>query len=181
MAHTHSRRKFLLSAPLAAAVVSPLNPLADTLLRASAAGAGAGESGPAGPFQVFTAETMASTLKGVEATNGTKDLITSPEVAKTLTVAMNAEEKKAGKEFEYHAHRDHIFQVLEGETKYELGGTPKNARETKPGEWQAPESEGFQTVTLKKGDYLTVPRMTPHKRITDGKVSLLLISSTSPA
>ncbi len=175
MAHTHSRRTFLLSAPLAAAAVSPLHALA------SAGAPSAAESGPAGPIQVFTAETMVGALKEVESSNGTKDLITSPEVAKTLTVTISSEEKKAGKEFEYHAHRDHVFQVLDGETKYELGGTPKNSHQTKLGEWLAPESEGFQTVTLKKGDYLTIPRMTPHKRITEGKVSLLLISSTTPA
>jgi len=34
-------------------------------------------------------------------------------------------------------------------------------------------------VVLKKGDYLSVPRNTPHKRITEGKVSLLLISANS--
>ena len=175
MAHTQTRRNFLLTAPLAVAAVSPLNPLSDTLLHASSAAAG--EAAPAGPFQVLNAATVASTMKDVEATNGTKDLISSAEVGKTLQVAMNAETKKVAKEFEYHAHRDHVFQVLEGETKYELGGTPKNARETKPGEWLAPESEGFTTVMLKKGDYLTVPRMTPHKRITDGSVTLLLISS----
>lgn len=174
MAHKQTRRNFLLTAPLAAAVASPLT---DTLLHASPAGGGADEAGPAGPFQVLTAATMASTMKGVEASNGTKDLISSPEVGKTLQVAMNAETKKVAKEFEYHAHRDHVFQVLEGETKYEIGGTPKNSRMTKPGEWLAPESEGFKTVILKKGDYLTVPRMTPHKRITDGSVTLLLISS----
>jgi mannose-6-phosphate isomerase-like protein (cupin superfamily) len=176
MAHTHSRRTFLLSAPLAAAAVSPLHALAS-----AGAPSAAAEAGPAGPIQVFTAETMAGMVKEVEASNATKDLITSPEVAKTLTIAMNSEEKKIAKEFEYHAHRDHVFQVLDGETKYELGGTPKNSRQTKPGEWLAPESEGFQTVMLKKGDYLTVPRMTPHKRITEGKVTLLLISSTTPA
>ena len=87
------------------------------------------------------------------------------------------EVNKIAKEFEYHAKRDHVFQVLAGETKYELGGTPKTPRETKPGEFLAPESEGHKTVMLKQGDYLFVPRMTPHRRITDGSVSLLLISA----
>jgi quercetin dioxygenase-like cupin family protein len=120
---------------------------------------------------------MESELKGVEASHGTKNLVTSPA---TLMV-ISEETKKAAKEFEWHAQRDHVFQVLDGETKYELGGTPKNARETKPGEWLAPESEGARTVVLKQGDYLFVPRMTPHKRTTDGTVSLLLISSQTPA
>lgn len=119
---------------------------------------------------------MANELKAVQANNGTKNLLTSPG---TLMI-INEETKKAGKEFEWHQTRDHVFQVLDGETKYELGGTPKGAHETKPGEWLAPESEGAKTVELKKGDYLFIPRMTPHRRVTDRSVSLLLISSQIP-
>jgi len=96
-----------------------------------------------------------------------------------MTITINEESKKAAKEFEYHAHRDHVFQVLDGTTRYELGGTPKNARQTRPGEWLAPESEGATTITLNKGDMLVVPRMTPHKRTTEGTVSLLLINATT--
>lgn len=177
MANVQTRRNFLLTAPLAAAVVSPLT---DTFVRASTGvpeGAQSGDVNGGGPFQVFSAETMAGDLTAVQGTHGTKNLVTSPG---TLMV-ISDETKKAGKEFEWHATRDHIFQVLDGETKYELGGTPKGAHETKPGEWLAPESEGAKTVMLKKGDYLFIPRMTPHKRTTDGSVSLLLISSQIPA
>ncbi|WP_263365128.1 cupin domain-containing protein [Edaphobacter bradus] len=179
MANKQTRRNFLLTAPLAAAVAVPMT---DTLLRASTAVAEGGQSGVVGgaaTFQVFSAQSIEGLVKGFEAAPGSKDLITAKDVAVTMTVS--AEEKKAAKEFEYHAHRDHVFQVLDGSTRYELGGTPKNTRETKPGEWLAPESEGFTTVTLNKGDYLSVPRMTPHRRITEGTVSLLLISATTPA
>ena len=174
MANTKTRRNFLLTASAAVAA----SPLADTLLRASTGGGQSGtvETGAA-TFQLFPAATMESEFKAVQATHGTKNLVTSPG---TLMV-INEETKKAAKEFEWHAHRDHIFQVLDGETKYELGGTPKNGRETKPGEWLAPESEGAKTVVLKKGDYLFVPRMTPHKRTTDGSVSLLLITAVTPS
>jgi mannose-6-phosphate isomerase-like protein (cupin superfamily) len=173
MANKPTRRNFLLTAPIAAAAASPL---ADTMLRASTAGAvGQGGDAPL-PIQVFTAADMAGEAKGVQAAHSTKSLVTSPA---TLMV-INEETKKAGKEFEWHATRDHVFQVLDGETKYELGGTPKGAHQTKPGEWLAPESEGAKTVMLKKGDYLFVPRMTPHKRSTDGSVTLLLISSQNP-
>lgn len=179
MANVQTRRNFLLTAPVAAAVALPLT---DTLLRASTAVAEGGQSGVVGggaTFQVFRAQEMEGLVKGFEATPGQKDLIPPAGVAISMTVS--AETKKAGKEFEYHAHRDHVFQVLDGTTKYEVGGTPKNARETKPGEWLAPESEGFTTITLNKGDYLSIPRMTPHKRITDETVSLLLISATTGA
>jgi mannose-6-phosphate isomerase-like protein (cupin superfamily) len=116
-------------------------------------------------------------MKDVSASHGKKDLITSK--ATTMAMTINEETNKSGKEFEYHAHRDHVFQVLDGETKYELGGTPKNARQTGPGEWLAPESEGFKTVMLKKGDYLSIPRMTPHRRVTEKSVTLLLIAAQS--
>jgi quercetin dioxygenase-like cupin family protein len=175
MANVQTRRNFLLTAPIAAAAASPF---ANTMLRASTA-AGGGQSDTVGggtTFQVFSAEEMASEVKAVQANHGTKNLLTT---SGTLMI-INEETKKAGKEFEWHATRDHVFQVLDGETKYELGGTPKGAHETKPGEWLAPESEGAKTVMLKKGDYLFVPRNTPHKRTTDGSVSLLLISSQNP-
>ncbi|WP_260706014.1 cupin domain-containing protein [Edaphobacter flagellatus] len=174
MANKQTRRNFLLTAPIAAAVASPL---ADTMLRASTAGSAMGQVSDGSKVQVFTAAEMAGELKSVQANNGTKNLLTSPG---TLMI-INEETRKAAKEFEWHATRDHVFQVLDGETKYELGGTPKGTHETKPGEWLAPESEGARTVILKKGDYLFVPRMTPHKRTTEGSVSLLLISSQTPA
>ena len=169
MAHKQTRRNFLLTAPIAAVAVSPF---ADTMLRASS-----GDSASGSKIQVWTAAEMAGELKEVQENHGTKNLLTSPG---TLMI-LNEETKKAAKEFEWHATRDHVFQVLDGETQYELGGTPKGTHEVKPGEWLAPESEGAQTVFLKKGDYLFVPRMTPHKRTTKGSVSLLLISSQTPA
>ena len=173
MATKHTRRNFLLTAPIAAAAVSPF---ADAMLHASSAPA-MGQAADGSTIKVFTAGDMASELKGVQANHGTKNLLTTPG---TLMI-LNEESNKAAKEFEWHATRDHVFQVLDGETKYELGGTPKGAHQTKPGEWLAPESEGAKTVMLKKGDYLFVPRMTPHKRTTQGSVSLLLISSQTPA
>lgn len=175
MAHTQTRRNFLLTAPLAAAAAAPLT---DTLLHASpAAAGGGGQEVQTSGFQAFTASEIADVMKDVSASHGNKDLITSKVTAMTMTIS--EENNKSGKEFEYHAHRDHVFQVLDGETKYELGGTPKNARQTEPGEWLAPESEGFTTVTLKKGDYLSVPRMTPHRRVTEKSVTLLLIAARS--
>jgi mannose-6-phosphate isomerase-like protein (cupin superfamily) len=179
MANMQTRRNFLWTAPLAAAVTLPLT---DTLLHGSTAsleGGQAADAGPHTPFQVFPASTIESMVKSLEAAPGAKDIVSAKDIAVTMTVS--AEEKKAGKEFEFHEHRDHVFLVLDGTTRYEVGGTPKNARQTKPGEWLAPESEGFTAISLKKGDYLMIPRMTPHKRITDEMVSLMLISATTPS
>lgn len=175
MANVQTRRNFLRTAPIAAAALSATLPLTDTLLHAQAPAAEAAEGAT---FKVFPAATLEGMVKSLEEAPAAKDIVTG-KVGVSITIS--AEEKKAAKEFEYHQHRDHVFQVLDGSTQYELGGTPKNARQTKPGEWLAPESEGHTTITLNKGDMLVVPRMTPHKRTTEGTVSLLLINATSPA
>jgi mannose-6-phosphate isomerase-like protein (cupin superfamily) len=178
MVTEQTRRNFLRTAPLAAAIALPLT---DTLLHAQAPAPGqppAPEVTPPAPFQLFPAQTIADTIKTLQATPGNKDIVTAKglDVSMTFTV----EEKKAAKEFEFHQHRDHVFQIIEGTTVYQVGGTPQNARLIRPGEWLAPESEGATTITLKKGDMIMIPRMTPHKRSTEGKVSFLLINATTP-
>jgi len=165
MAKSQTRRSFLRSAPLAAAAAGL--PLSSMPILA--------EPAAPEPFQVFTAGKLAEAMKGVQAHPGNDNLFQN--AALPLTVVMTTEEKKAGKEFEYHEGRDHIFQILEGATTYELGGTPQNPRNTKPGEWLAPASQGAATVTLHKGDMLVVPRGTPHKRTTESSVTFILISA----
>jgi quercetin dioxygenase-like cupin family protein len=95
---------------------------------------------------------------------------------KTFTVVLTTENTKEGKEFEWHEGRDHIFQIIEGSTIYEVGGTPKNGRNIRPGEWLASECEGTTTYTLHKGDMLVLRRGTPHKRTTKDSVTFTLIS-----
>lgn len=168
MANVQTRRNFLWTAPLAAAVALPLT---DTLLHAAPP-----EAEPHATFKVFPAATLEGMVKSLEEAPAAKDIV---QGSVGVSITISAEEKKAAKEFEYHQHRDHVFQVLDGSTQYEVGGTPKNARQTKPGEWLAPESEGHTTITLNKGDMLVVPRMTPHKRTTEGTVSLLLINAAT--
>ena len=177
MANIQTRRDFLWSAPIAAAATLPL---IDTPLFASPVVSGGRQAATAessATFQVFPAQVIDSMVKTLQASPGAKDIVNAKGLAVSMTVS--AEEKKIAKEFEFHEHRDHVFQVLDGTTRYEVGGTPQNARQTKPGEWLAPSSEGFTVITLNKGDMLMVPRMTPHKRITEGKVSLLLINATT--
>ena len=178
MANVQTRRNFLWTAPLAAAVALPVLPAlasTDSLLHGSVPAADAGERAT---FQLFSAAMLEGMMKSLEEAPAATDLVTGKL---GVSITLSVEEKKAAQEFEYHAHRDHVFQVLDGTTRYEIGGTPKNARQTKPGEWLAPESEGATTITLNKGDMLVVPRMTPHKRTTEGSVSLLLIHATLPA
>lgn len=165
-----SRRSFLLTA--SAAATAGLT-LADALLFAAPA---AGQSAAAG-VQLFTAEKLDGEIKALHAAPANKTIVNGSNFVVLLTV----ETAKSAKEFEYHDGRDHVFYVLDGSTTYAIGGTPKGSHGTGPGEWLAPESEGATKMTLNKGDMLVIPRGTPHKRITEGTVTLLLVSPISAA
>ncbi len=166
MVNDPSRRTFLRTAPLAAAATLSLT---DTLL------AHAQSLTTPVPFQLFTAKSLEESAKALQAAPGNKTLVENKEIP--VTVVMTTETAKSAKEFEWHEGRDHIVQIIDGETLYQVGGTPKGGHNTKPAEWLAPESEGSTTYTLKKGDMLLIPRSTPHKRTTAGTVTLILIST----
>ncbi len=172
MAKTQTRRNFLRTAPLAAAVALPLT---DTLLHAEGQTPSTEIMLPKVPFVVASAQSIVDALKTLHAAPGNKDLVKAA-AGSAISANLTVEGKKAAAEFEFHSYKDHVFYVLEGSTHYMVGGTPKGAHVTGPGDWLAPDSEGFTTVALKKGDFLTVPRMTPHKRITEESVSLLQIN-----
>ena len=175
MAHNPTRRNFLRTAPLAAAITLPL-----TEKLALAAGVASVEMAAASePFQLFTAATLAEDTKVLHAKPGNNNLFEPKTLP--VTIGLTVEDKKSAKEFEWHEGRDHVLQVLEGSTIYEVGGTPKGGHSTKPGEWLAPASEGATTMTLHKGDMLVIPRGTPHKRSTEGSVTFTLISTTGNA
>jgi mannose-6-phosphate isomerase-like protein (cupin superfamily) len=174
MVNNHTRRNFLRTAPLAAAVALSAT---DTLALASDGGQGVAAAPE--PFQVFPAEKLADAMKALREKPGNDNLYESKTLP--LTIVLTTEEKKSAKEFEYHEGRDHIFLIVDGATKYELGGTPQGAHKTKPGEWLAPASEGATSLTLKKGDMLVIPRGTPHRRSTEGSVTFTLISTTGTA
>ena len=172
MAKNQTRRDFFLTAPLAAAATLSLS---ETALFASTGAAQATDAAPApGQFQLFTADTLQGYLKSLQALPGNHQL--SGSKSTPFTAVLTVETNKSAKEFEYHEHRDHIFQILEGSTQYQLGGTPQTPRNTAPGEWLAPGSEGARSVTLNKGDMLVIPRGMAHRRSTTGSVTLLLIS-----
>ncbi len=167
---TADRRSFLLSLPVATA--AGLAFAEASLFTASAPAQGAEASSD---FQVFRAQELQDDVKALKTNPGNKTLVDR----KSFTVALTTERSKTAPEFEWHEHRDHIFQILEGSTVYHLGGTPKGAHSTGPGEWLAPESEGAAVVTLNKGDMLAIPRGTPHRRSTAGSVTFMLISPQS--
>src|ERR1700733_6261180 len=168
------RREFLRAAPMAAAAGIAL--ANSSFLAPLAAGQTATAPGSAAAsmptFQVFTAQEIQVDEKALEASPGNNNLIQGKNFAVVLTV----ETAKSAKEFEWHEGRDHILQVLDGSTVYEVGGTPKGAHSEAAGEWHAPEAQGATTLTLNKGDMLVIPRGTPHKRSTAGTVTFTLIS-----
>jgi mannose-6-phosphate isomerase-like protein (cupin superfamily) len=171
---SRSRRRFLTTATAAATAGIALTDA--RLFAATGAGQSSGAAGSAG-FQLIKAEQIEADEKALQAAPGNKNFVTN----KNFVVVLTTETNKSAAEFEWHEERDHIFQILEGTTVYYLGGTPKNGRNTKPGEWLAPESEGAEAVTLNKGDMLVVPRGTPHKRTTTGSVTFTLISPQGTA
>jgi quercetin dioxygenase-like cupin family protein len=172
MAINSSRRNFLKASPLAAAAL----PFAESILFAPDVRAADGQGATPEPFQVFTAEKLADATNVIEAQRGQHPFYESKAVP--LTVALFSQETHASKEFEYHEGRDHVFLILDGATTFELGGTPKDARMTKPGEWLAASSDGSTSVALKKGDMLVVPRGTPHRQSTEKSATWMLISSS---
>jgi mannose-6-phosphate isomerase-like protein (cupin superfamily) len=169
-----SRRNFLRTAPVVAAASLTL---ADAQL--FAAPAAAQNTAPAVPaaFQLFSAQRIQDGIKALQTKPGNDNLFGSKE----FTVVLTTETAKSAPEFELHENRDHVLLILEGATVYEVGGTPKNARNTKPGEWLAPAAEGAATLHLKKGDMLVIPRGTLHKRSTAESVTFFLISPMGAA
>jgi len=163
------RRDFLRAVP--AVAVGGLAIADGSLFAARAAADDAINSGAAA-FQVFSAQQIQDDIKALAASPGNNNLVQGMN----FTVVLTTETAKSAKEFEWHEGRDHVLQILDGSTVYELGGTPKNAHSPKAGEWLAPESEGATTITLNKGDMLVIPRGTPHKRSTAGTVTFTLIS-----
>jgi mannose-6-phosphate isomerase-like protein (cupin superfamily) len=171
-----SRRSFLRTVPVAAAAGFALSEAA--LFPADAAGQSAVPAVPAS-FQLFTAQRIQEDIKALQARPGNDNLVDA--TAMPCTVVMTTETTKSAKEFEWHEGRDHVLQILDGSTVYEVGGRPKDGHSKGPGEWLAPGSEGATTMTLKKGDMLVIPRGTPHKRSTAESVTFLLISPMGSA
>ena len=170
-----SRRNFLRAAPAAAAVGLVL---ADAPLFALPAGSPPGAA--AVKFKHISAAEMESEIRKSEANPGNITLV--PETGGVeFSMVMTSEKANIAPEFEMHQHRDHVFEILEGSTIYEVGGTPKGGRTIGPGEWRGPNVDGATKITLNKGDRLIIPRGTPHKRSTPGSVTLTLISPGAPA
>jgi mannose-6-phosphate isomerase-like protein (cupin superfamily) len=169
------RRKFLRAAPVAAAA-------GFTLADASLFAMPAAESSPGGAakFRLFAAQEIAKDMRKLETNPGNITMV-DEKGGIGFSMVMTTEKNKTAPEFEMHQLRDHIFQILEGSTVYEVGGTPQGGRMIGPGEWRGPNVVGATKLTLNKGDQLVIQRGTPHKRSTADSVTLVLISPGAPA
>ena len=173
-----NRRAFLVSAS-ATAAAGLVGANAEPVLAQAAAQSEtqARDTAVQATFQLITAETILGDVKALQAASGNNNLATHSE----FSVVLTSERAHRAKEFEWHEGRDHILQVIDGVTEYELGGVPKDAHSPKPGEWLAPASDGAAKLTLHTGDMLIIPRGTPHKRSTAGSVTFTLISPSGVA
>ena len=167
MVKNHSRRNFLKTAPVAA--VAGLTLTNELMAQQTPS------TGTAVPFKSFTAEQIATATRALDGKPGDNNLFSDPSLP--LTVELTEEVSKSAKEFEWHEGRDHVVQILEGTTLYEVGGTPEGAHSEKAGEWHAPSAKGSKSIIMSKGDMLVIPRNTLHKRSTEDRVVFTLISS----
>lgn len=89
-----------------------------------------------------------------------------PEGAKFLYI----EENDKGGEAESHRDIEDVFDGIEGEARFEVGGELDNPRTKSDGELRASAIKGGIIYILKPGDTLRVPRGTPHRRIPNGRI-----------
>ncbi len=173
-----SRRTLLLAAPCIAATLAAADLLPALAMAQNAMPLAQQAAFPMSTekFKVVTHGALAEDIHAHAAKTGTTRLFND----KNFVLDLWAEKTTGPHEFEWHEHRDHIVYILEGETVYELGGTPLKAHSIGPGEWLAPDSEGTTTTSLKKGDVLVIRRGTPHRRNTKDSVSFLIVSPQNP-
>ena len=131
------------------------------------------------PFKLFKSGELESDMKALDEKPGDNRLY-SESKAVLVQIILTTEKHKSAAEFEWHEGRDHVLQIIDGSTLYELGGTPKGVKQMAPGEWHATGSEGSKSILLGKGDMLIIPRGTLHKRSTEDSVTFMLISNPAP-
>ena len=174
MAKNTSRRNFLRTAPLAATAGFSF---ADSLMAmAQAGGPGSDVVASAQPAKLFKASELDADMKALDAKPGDNRLYVESK-AVPMQIILTTEKHKSATEFEWHEGRDHLVQIIDGSTLYEVGGTPTGGHVMGPGEWHATGSTGSKSILMVKGDMLLIPRGTLHKRSTEDSVTFMLISN----
>ena len=177
MAKNTSRRNFLRTAPIAAAAGFSLT---DALMAMAQAAPGADAIAAAQPVKLFKASELADDVKALDAKPGDNRLYDSKSIP--VQIILTTEKHKSAAEFEWHEGRDHLVQIIDGSTLYEVGGTPTGTKVMPgTGEWHATGSTGSKSMILVKGDMLLIPLGTLHKRSTEDSVTFMLISNPAPA
>jgi mannose-6-phosphate isomerase-like protein (cupin superfamily) len=171
------RRRFLRTVPAAALTgFAVVDLLSDT---ASA------QPHPVGPnnkenYKRIGGEELVTEGKALNAVPGKEGINKVLYQDTNFKLALWNEKETSAEEFEWHETTDHILTIIEGSTKYEVGGTPQGGHLTAPGQWKAPSSPGSTPVTLNKGDVFVIRRGTSHKRVTKGNVIFTLLSPITP-
>ncbi len=131
-------------------------------------------------YLVMTAQSLDEAVKGLQAANVTKNLISGDGVG--CRVFVQHEKDAATNQAEVHDAADDIFIFLEGTAVLTLGGKLDSPTQTQPGEWRAASISGGRDFKVSKGDMVVVPRGTPHRRSTAGQeVTVMVIKSFAPA
>jgi mannose-6-phosphate isomerase-like protein (cupin superfamily) len=142
-----------------AATLSAQSPAIDKAQRAP--------SSPSRPFVVLNAQSLDALEQKLKPDNKVEDLIGGAGMQ--LRVAVQHEKGIGDAAAELHDASDDVYYVLDGSATLILGGRLDAPREATPGEWRSPRIIGGQTIEIKKGDLVVVPRGTPHQRSTAGK------------
>src|SRR6185436_12365070 len=108
------------------------------------------------PFVVMTSQSLDDLQKKLQPDNKTAELIDSAGMQ--LRVAVQHEMNKTGTAAELHDASDDVYYVLDGSATLVLGGKLDAPKETEPGEWRSPNIIDGNTVEIKKGDLIIVPR-----------------------
>ena len=174
MAKKTSRRNFLRTAPVAAAAGLSLTDKLAFSAQASPA-SGADVAAAAAPFKLFTAKELDADAKALQEKPGDNTLL-HQAAGIPCAIVMTTEVHKSAAEFEWHEGRDHIIQIIDGSTLYEVGGTPTGTKVMGPGEWHATGSTGSKLDHPGQGRHAGDPRGTLHKRSTEDSVTFYLIS-----
>jgi uncharacterized protein YjlB len=178
MAKKTSRRNFLRTAPVAAAAGFTLTN--SLMAMAQAGGPGTDLVAAAQTFKLWTAKELAGDTAALDANPGDNRLYASTAIP--VQIILTVEKHKSATEFEWHENRDHLVQIIDGSTVYEVGGTPTGTKVMPgQGEFHATGSTGSKSMVLMKGDTLLIPRGTLHKRSTEDSVTFLLISNPNVA
>jgi mannose-6-phosphate isomerase-like protein (cupin superfamily) len=135
---------------------------------------------PSAPYVFRSAQAMGNLIRSLQPGPRTADIVRTNQLP--FSVSAVSERAAEPVEFEIHDTRDHVILVLDGATRFELGGEVERPRQVSPGEWRAPAAKGNESVMLGKGDLLTIPRGIPHRRVTKDSVTLLMmsVSAASP-